>query len=886
MARGVFSLSSVRAKKFRNEWDTLSDVWFYQGNPVHRSAYGFRTPTGAGDGANDFFAASYHDKISWDTETASPLPGITPASNRWVMANSRDAYHCALIGTSESDTGFANAPAGNVNKIAFSNDSQSSIPSLIDYADYTAPSFGNNIFKRRDRGTEASVGSHKGSTTLGNNDAGYIIGGEKYDSVFDQTFIPSGGYFLTSTDYGFATSQYYKINYSDDVKSVLPGYSTGAYKGYYQLSFGNLERGYVGGSEAAGRSSTPFVPSSIPSSLWSYTFIGPWGRHQTRAVFRLSYANETSSRVPSLDLPNISPAVPGGAYASFSNGADGNSSAAYTMGMQNVDYEYSSIRNASSEINKISFSTETIELVSGANRSAYGTGSNVGKYGFDVRSASSGTSVYAMSAVQGSPDRFADKFTISSETVDTLPSTGLRTNMFASANGQGKPYQGGYQIPLDRGPAVNYYGQSGTPPAFTPTPGLGDPERSFPSSFFPTWGYIQRNGQSLYKIDTKLFTSTERDINNLPNPRFYDASIWLGGLSWMNQGNLTAGPYSSNGWHRWFDDVEGAYTLEQRRETTLPVHASAALSTNEYGYVTGGLEYVDINSPVVSMNSVMRSYSLCRSDTHKINYITDSVNHLPSTNLARERSGMQHGGNTTQGYVLGGKVHGTETSGNPIYITGDLPRTTDCEKITYSTETYSAIPATTVDADPNDLRKTGHTIGTMDYLYYNITKSGSSDAFQKFTFSTDSFSSLPGIPNNYSPSYSANIFWRTSNGETAMLYGHNGDTNIARIDFSTDTITDPYTTMPATNDAYGETFGYSYFDGSNYIWCNQDARIYIQNDFSGTVSYYPNVPQYKTGFNQNTPANNLLFDGACNRNNGMGASPPRTLKYHAETPLL
>lgn len=862
MSRGIFTLSNVRIKSITNEWDTYSDVWIYQGNPVNRSAYGFRTPTVGGP--NFYPAASFHDKISWDSDTATPLPGLTPADNRWVMANSRDAYHCAA-GNVPSKAG-GDIASINVNKIAFSNDSQSAIPSLIDYAEYNPVTQG--IVEIKDRGLEQTVSADEGASTIGNNNAGYIIGGRKYDNVSESTFHPSG-FFVYSNDYGYASSQYHKINYSSDVKSILPGSNTGvSYRGNYFLSFGNLDKGYVGGGFAAG-ASTPQLPSILPSIQY-YTGYGPWGNHSNRAMFRLTYSTETSARVPSLNLgTNLNSSAPGGRYASFSNGADGNSSVAYTMGMSSSEYSYGSGgRNASSNIEKITFSTETMSNVSGANRSGYSVD---GKTGFDVRSASSGTSVYAASGNPSlTPNRFIDKFQISDETMTTLPSTGLNTNVFASANGQGKPFQGTYQIPLDRGPAVNGYGQPVTPPAPTPTP-LQDPQVSVTPR---TYGYILQNGQYLYKVDR--YINSGRDQNNLINPRFDDISIYLG-KSWMKQGNLTAGPSSSNGWYRWFDDVANAKTVDERRESTLPVHASAALTTREYGYITGGDEYVDSNSPVPS-SGFLRSYDLYRSDTHKLNYVNDSVSHLPSSNLSRERAGMQYGGNTTQGYVLGGNVLGTEGSGNPIYLVGDKPRNTGCEKITYSTETYSPIPANVPDAAFFwGARHSGHTIGTMDYLYYNAGPAGG--GFQKFTFSTDGFSALPGVPTLVDK-----LFYRTSNGNEALLYGHNGDSNIGRISFSTDTITDPWAIMPSFRDAFGETYGYSFFDGFYYVWCNRDGKIFYQSTATGTVNYSPS-PENNLQFSQSTPASNVTFDGACNENNGMGGPVKRTLNYTEETLL-
>ena len=865
MARGIFTLSKVRAKKFRDEWDKFSDVWLYQGNPVNRSAYGFRTPTV--DGPNWYPAASFHEKISWDTDTATPLPGLTPADNRWVMANSRDAYHCAAGSNWPSQAGGDIAPI-NVNKIAFSNDSQSAIPALIDYAEYNRVT--QEVVEIKDRGLEQTVSADEGASTIGNNDAGYIIGGKKYDSISESTFHPSG-FFVYTNDYGYASSQYHKINYSSDVKSILPGSNTGeSYRGNYLLSFGNLDKGYVGGGYVAGTSS-PQLPSTLPSIQY-YTGYGPWQNHSNSTMFRLTYSTETSARVPSLTLgTNLNGSAPGGRYASFSNGADGNNSVAYTMGMASSDYSYGPSShanvNARSNIEKITFSTETMSNVSGANRTAI---QPEGRAGFDVRSASSGTSVYAGSTNPSvTPSRVYDKFQISDETMTTLPSTGLNTNMFASANGQGKPYQGSYQIPLDLGPAVNGYGQPGIPPAPTPTP-LQDPQVSVTPRVY---GYILRNGMELYKVD-RLINS--RDQNNLINPRFDNIGIYLG-KSWMKQGNLTAGPDNSNGWYRWFDNIANAATLDERRELTLPVHGSAALTNREYGYITGGDEYVDTNSPV-SSSGLRRSYSLFRSDTHKINYANDSVNHLPSSNLSRERAGMQSGGNTTKGYVLGGSVLGTEASGNPIYIVGDKPRNTDCEKITYSTETYSSIPANVPDFDTTyGTRRSGHTIGTMDYLYYNAGPAGG--GFQKFTFSTDGFSALPGVP-----TLTNDLFYRTSDGDKAFLYGHSGDTNIGRITFSTDTIDESYMYMPSYSDAFGETYGYSFFDGSRFVWCNKDGKMYHQSSSTGTV-FYSSAPETRLGFSLSTPANSLIFDGACNNNNGMGGPEPRNLNYTEETLL-
>ena len=77
MARGIFTLSRVRTKKIKDEWVDYSDVWHYQGNPVNRSAYGFRSATVdasssyAIPSSDRIFSAQTHlDKLSFDTETA------------------------------------------------------------------------------------------------------------------------------------------------------------------------------------------------------------------------------------------------------------------------------------------------------------------------------------------------------------------------------------------------------------------------------------------------------------------------------------------------------------------------------------------------------------------------------------------------------------------------------------------------------------------------------------------------------------------------------------------------------------------------------------------------------------------------------------------------
>ena len=882
MARGIFTLSRVRTKKIKDEWIDYSDVWHYQGNPVNRSAYGFRSATidssspYALPGSDKIFPAQTHlDKLSFDTETASPLPSLdSDADNRWVLANSRDAYHCG--GTEyhmPTSVGADTWPGGNgaiVRKISFSNDSQSSLPSVtLDYVDYD-PSPGAG-FVDKTKGLENTLGTGRyAASTIGNNEAGYIIGGKKYDYITESWFRQF--YYSYPNQRGYASSQYYKINYTNDAKSVLPGYSTGeSYKGAYFLSFGNLDRGYVGGGEAAGKD---VDESSIPiyGQFRSYTGHGPWHYHYCSAMFRLTYSTETSSRVPSINLSSHAANNSPFRSASFSNGADGNSTEAYTMGRDSSDFKYSSTRNASSEIDKISFSTETMNVVSGANRSTFADG----KTGFDVRSASSGTSVYAMSAVPGSIDKFADKFNISTGTVSTLTSTGLRTNTFASATGQGKPYQGGYQIPLDRGPATNYYGQPGTPPTETLEE---DPDLLYSGG--PTYGFILESGMTLFKINTGINNvKNAAPYNNfdtlLLNPRYSNVSISLG-ASWMKTGNLTMGTAGTNGWYRWKSDP-----VSGRENVTLPVYASAALSNRSTGYVSGGDEYVGgQNDNIYPVNTgdytMARSGRLLRSDTHRISYIQDTVTYLPSSSLPREKGLAQYGGDTSTGYVLGGFVNGTENAPNAnFYIEGDHPNNTDCEKITYSTETYSTIPTntpthayTTVSSGYNSFA--GHTIGTMDYLYFIRGTSG----FQKFTFSTENFSALPNVGASFSGGYT-----RTSDGVYGMLYAHDGASNIGRIQFSTDTLVSAYANLTISSGLYNDGYRtYSWYNGSSFHIIKDDGNMYQQDPSSGTIYYISSSPDDR-GPGQNYGG---AVYGACNENNGMGGPEQRTAKYHGRS---
>ena len=897
MARGIFTLSRVRTKKIKDEWIDYSDVWHYQGNPVNRSAYGFsqHTHIQQTEFSALWNASTIVDKLSFDTETASFLPEISnDGDNRWMLANSRDMYHCgggdypvgSFVGANIGEDGFNHGGFGQhaVKKISFSNDSQSSIPSVtLDRIDYD-PIVGE--FGDKTRGLENTLAvGEKEASTLGNNNAGYIIGGKKYDVVNDDYFNGSNFVFFKSE--GYASSQYYKINYSNDAKSVLPGSSTGqAYRGAYFLTFGNLDRGYVGGGEAAG-SDSPYTLSSYPTNFWHYSGHGPWQFHYNSSMFRLTYSTETSSRVPSLDLGAYQAGNDTGMFGwrspSFSNGADGNSTEAYTMGRDSSDYEgYGQVwnRNATSTINKITFSTETISAVSGANRSTYVETNDVNrKEGFDVRSASSGTSVYAMAAVESSTDRFADKFNISSGTVTTLTSTGLRTNMFASATGQGKPYQGGYQIPFDRGPATNYYGQPGTPPVETPAE---DPYIQYHGG--PTYGYIINEGMYLHKISTGL---TEHiDHNNSINPRFDGIGVKLG-TSWMFSGNLTVG--TGNGWYRWKgnnyspgggNDPNGAAV---REATTLPVVASAALSNRSAAYVSGGVEYVDaLAFPITSGNGpgpythpACRTGELLRSDTHKINYVTDIVTRLPSSNLPRENGAAQHGGNEDVGYILGGYVHGTEAGVDNQYIGSDMPTNSDCEKITYSTETYSSIPTNAPVSGTGDafyISPAVHTIGTMDYLYYNTGNPGQ----QKFTFSTESFSALPNISTSVTGNYV-----RTSNGVNGMLYGHDGDSYIGKIQFSTDTLVSQFASLWSGNDLFGEQAStYSYFDGTYFRIIMDDGKMFRQDPSTGSI-YHTSSESLNKG-----PSQTTLYQrhyGTCNRNNGMAGPAPRTVQYNEKT---
>ena len=142
----------------------------------------------------------------------------------------------------------------------------------------------------------------------------------------------------------------------------------------------------------------------------------------------------------------------------------------------------------------------------------------------------------------------------------------------------------------------------------------------------------------------------------------------------------------------------------------------------------------------------------------------------------------------------------------------------------------------------------------------------------------DIFSNLSALPNVPSDFWSGGGYTRTSDGVNAMLYGHDGNTNIGRIQFSTDTLISAYTTLPGTANylsGNGDST-YSWYSGGYFRIITEEGRIYQQDTSTGSIFHISSNP-WQRGPNN---TGHKYYGKLCNENNGMGGPEQRNTKYN------
>ena len=223
------------------------------------------------------------------------------------------------------------------------------------------------------------------------------------------------------------------------------------------------------------------------------------------------------------------------------------------------------------------------------------------------------------------------------------------------------------------------------------------------------------------------------------------------------------------------------------------------------------------------------------SRTEKITYSTESYTSLPSSaNLSFEKYEHMGGGNSTQGYFVGGLTHG-----------GSYPLRSSTDKITYSNETMARLPGANQPSSTYPSRKGSALSATthgyfggggqpakssMDKMVYSVetlnltptaflSTAGSrvragSESFgyfqigiviEKLTYSTDTLERIPGA--NLSVSRSSNA--GTGGPSAGYFIAGSGKSDMEKVNYATDTPSAIPSNLPAIRYQVG---GISAFD--------------------------------------------------------------------------
>ena len=223
------------------------------------------------------------------------------------------------------------------------------------------------------------------------------------------------------------------------------------------------------------------------------------------------------------------------------------------------------------------------------------------------------------------------------------------------------------------------------------------------------------------------------------------------------------------------------------------------------------------------------------SNTEKITYSTESYSLLPSSaNLSFAKYEHMAGGNSTQGYYVGGLTHG-----------GSYPTRSSTDKITYSNDTMNRLPGANQPSSTYPSRKgsalsaTTHgyfggggqpSQSSMDKMVYSVetlnltptaflstpgarARAGSNSfgyfqsgiLIEKLTYSTDTLERIPGA--NLSISRSSNA--GTGGPSAGYFIAGSGKSDMEKVNYATDTPSAIPSNLPAIRYQVG---GISAFD--------------------------------------------------------------------------
>ena len=598
------------------------------------------------------------------------------------------------------NTGYFSPVSDTTNKVTYSSDTTAAVPGAY---------LPGRIF----------------SAATGSSAAGYFGGGDS----------PSPS----------KISRMDKITYSTDSSSSVPGASLSNGRSNLAAT-GNSTAGYFGGGLVPGAVSTmdkvtyssettaqvPGASLSVARQYLAATgnstagYFGGGGDPTRSTMDKVTYSTDTTAAVPGANLSS----------GRASHAATGNSTAGYFGGGRTTGAGFS----RTDLMDKVTYSTDTRTTVPGAALSSAR---------YNLAATGNSTAGYFGGGVSPGAVSTMDKVTYSTDTRTTVPGSFLTNNTSSlaasSALANALP-SSSFLNAAPSAPSVRYSDSLATPPN----------TGYFGSGPAPS-GNVLAMDKVNYSTDTSLSVA--------------GAVLSLAQLGYGATGSTTAGyfgggraPAPGPGNLTTMDKV--TYTTDTR--TTVP---GAALSSARYGVAATG------NSTAGYFGGGFSPSIVTTMD--KVTYSSDTRTTVPGAALRTpERAEIGATGNSTAGYFGGGQIPGASY-------------TERMDKVTYSTDTTAAVPGANLSVSGRNTNATGNsTAGYFGGVGGN-PGAGGRTTIDKITYSTDTRSTVPAAGSFLVARFSHGATGNSTSGYFGAGYVdiNNVLSSVEKIDYATDTRT-------------------------------------------------------------------------------------------------
>jgi len=532
------------------------------------------------------------------------------------------------------------------------------------------------------------------------------------------------GYFAGGGPSPSAKSTVDKMDFSTENTTYTPSANLNAARNYI-CGVGNKTSGYTcGGANPSSVSTvektsyandtTANVPGAALSEARNFggssggSNVGYYGGGSAKSIVdKITYSSDTTARIPGADL-------------------SGNRSNLTAVGNEDATYFAGGTPGPLTSVDKLLFSTDTTSRIPGADLSVarYEMGGAAGNL----------TSGYVAGGQPGYT--VVDKITYSTDTAARVPGADLVLNNKLSFITTGNRLAG-------------YYAGAGNSPQESRVQKLTYSSES--TSSLPSNGYLSstRGGGG-------GFSSRENGLGGAPsNPaaRFSDGADITPNKGYMGGGNVSPG--SNLSMDKMDFSVETFANTPSAYFPTAPnrlnVHRGTG-STTSTGYFIGDGDGGGV-----------------RSHADKLVYATDTTSLIPGARTPQEMGGMASMTNLNFAYFAGG------------YSTARL---SSFMKLTYADETVANLPSST-QLSTTKLAAEGASSATTGYIAGGDTPSSPSHTsdIEKVTFSTDTVSSMPA-----NLSQTNNYFASTGNSSAGYFCGGSpGKSHLDKLTYSSET---------------------------------------------------------------------------------------------------